>query len=63
MDAKVEEKFWTNIQKLDNGCWIWIGPLDKSKLPVIRTIDDNGKFKESSPRRTSLLLHGIELIK
>ena len=63
MDAKVLEKFWANIEKLDNGCWQWTGPLDKTKLPVIRTIDDNGKFKESSPRRTSLIIHGVELTK
>lgn len=46
------EKFWKNINKTDF-CWNWIGVLDKSGLPSIRSGDS-----EISPRRLSLELDG-----
>lgn len=48
-------KFRISVRKEEDGCWHWIGRLDKHGLPIIRTVVD-GKIVETYPRRLSLQL-------
>jgi len=56
MNEAAIEKFWISVEQTEN-CWNWVGPLDKSGLPIIRT-GTRETFQEYSPRRLSLQLVG-----
>lgn len=56
-NLSVPDRFWKRVERLDNGCWRWLGRHDEDGYPLFTEHPYNGWKWSHRAQRFSYLLH------
>ena len=54
-------RFWKHVEKRDDGCWVWTGPVRDDNGTAVWHFNHAGERYRIPSHRASLMIHGVPL--